>query len=259
MDNFTNVYNDFYNTRVYALEQRRRLGLREPLPQLTVEIIRVWDTVGLQKAWLGRGSGERLELRNTVLHESVKYAFHALALDEEPKAFQPTVWNIPQKNEGQELLQVWFSRSIRMLEEATIPDCRISLKLDDRMLSFDIDEYLFDHSPRPEWDDAPWATSLGEVNHHSLGRAVQSWLSGKSNRTPLAYNPPGHEWHVTNEVLHESTKDHNLDKWPCPSLQERREDKTCALVDGKEIVEATALEERYMKGRIWTVHVHGED
>lgn len=271
MDNFAIVYDDFYNHKIdgYGAEQRKRMGFREPLPRFTVEIIGVWDTVGFQEAWLGRDSGEKLELRNTVLHERVRYAYHALSLDEERTAFQPIVWHIPQKNEGQEMLQVWFSGvhtdvgggdENPWLSNITLA-WMIAQCMKHRQLSFDIEEYLFDHPPKSvESEMSPWATGLVKVNHSSIVRTLQDKLGWTSPRRPMAYNPVSHEADITNEFIHESVRDRNLAKWPCAALKGRHDEKSWNLASGQQIYEVTALrEEKYMKNRIRTVHVDGVD
>lgn len=270
MDNFSNVYHDFYDNQVseYTHEQQRQLGFREPLPRFTVEIVGVWETVGFQKAWMGKDSGERLELRNTTLHDDVKYAFHALALDEERTAFQPTLWHTPKISGDQELLQVWFCGAHTDVgggkEDPRLSNIPLAWMIAHCMkhnqLSFDIDEYLFHHPPLvKEKNDIPWATSLGKVNHNSISRTVQGWIGGTSSRTPLQYKPNGSEVNITNEVIHESVKDRKLNDWRCPPLR-AQDDKSWILTDGQEIFRLEAIEaEKYMKGRIRTVHVDQQD
>ncbi|PKX89220.1 T6SS phospholipase effector Tle1-like catalytic domain-containing protein [Aspergillus novofumigatus IBT 16806] len=248
MDNFALVYDDFYNHKI---------------------IVGVWDTVGFQKAWLGRDSGEKLELRNTILHENVRCAYHALSLDEERTAFQPIVWHIPHKNEGQEMLQVWFSGvhtdvgggdENPRLSNITLA-WMIAQCMKHKQLSFDIEEYLFDDPPRAEENEMiPWATSQGKLDHGSIVRTLQGKLGGRSARRPMGYNPAGQESDITNEFIHESVRDRNLAKWPCPALKGRHDEKSWNLTSGKQISEVPALQmERYMKGRIRTVHVTEED
>jgi hypothetical protein len=134
--------------------------------------------------------------------------------------------------------------------------------IENEQLSFDIDEYLFDNPPRRIEDKTNrWATSQGKANAWSLVRIWQGIVGGRSNRTPLAYNPTGHESDITREMIHESTKDRKLGSggWPCPPLKVRRIDGSLILADSKEIFEirVTGLE-KYMKGRIRTVHVDEE-
>ncbi|RLL95609.1 hypothetical protein CFD26_104836 [Aspergillus turcosus] len=271
MDNFAIVYDDFYTQKKdqYTEEERERMGFRDRLPRFTVEIIGVWDTVGFQKAWLGRDSGEKLELRNTLLHKNVRYAFHALSLDEERTAFQPIVWHLPHKNEGQEMLQVWFSGEHTDVggggENPRLSNITLAWMIAQCMkhgqLSFDIDEYLFDKPPlAQESEMTPWATSLGKVNHWSIVRTLEGKLGGTSTRRPLGYKPAGQESDITNEFIHESVRDRNLAKWPCPALKGPRDEQSWNLASGKQIFELPALQmEKYMKGRIRTVHVTEED
>lgn len=54
--------------------------------------------------------------------------------------------------------------------------------------------------------------------------------------------------------------DRNLAKWPCAALKGRHDEKSWTLTSGKQIAELPALQmEKYMKGRIRTVHVTEED
>lgn len=44
---------------------------------------------------------------DTGVHEKIKYAFHALALDERRRPFSPTLWNLPPGSKTR-LIQCWF-------------------------------------------------------------------------------------------------------------------------------------------------------
>ncbi|KNG82213.1 hypothetical protein ANOM_009977 [Aspergillus nomiae NRRL 13137] len=272
MDNFPTVYKDFYQTKAddYTPEQRRSLGFRDPLPRFTVEIIGVWDTVAFHQTWLGGWVGEQLEFRNTMLSENVRYAFHALALDEERTAYQPTLWNLPKKSEGQELLQVWFSgvhtdvggggddpRLANITLAWMIAQC-----MKDEQLSFDIEGYLFDLPPGPMVHEIePWGTRLGKTETWGFTRSLEGVLGGVSIRTPLAYQPI--DSGITHEAIHKSIDDRNLagaGKWPCSALRARKDADSWFLTDGGVILETPLLEmEEYMKGRIRTVHVDQQD
>jgi len=76
---------------------------------LNVVAIGCFDTVGFQKPWFG----EQPELPNTYLPPIVKYAFHALSLDEKRAPYSPTLWHIPKGSGTNEtppvLRQVWFA------------------------------------------------------------------------------------------------------------------------------------------------------
>lgn len=75
-----------------------------------VQMIGVWDTVGALGIPL-RGfravNKKEFQFLDTDLNPAVKYAFHALAIDEHRSPFEPTLWNAtPGAN--QVVQQVWF-------------------------------------------------------------------------------------------------------------------------------------------------------
>ncbi|KAL2849661.1 hypothetical protein BJX68DRAFT_237473 [Aspergillus pseudodeflectus] len=280
MDNFSNVYNDFYNRKkeAYTPAERAQLGFRPPLPRFTVEVIGVWDTVAFHKPWLGQWFGEQLEFRNTLLSREVKYAYHALALDEERTAYQPTLWHQPDNSEGTELLQVWFS-GVHTDIGGGADDPRLSnIPLawmiaqcsKHNQLEFDIPGYLFDIPPHPATrDTGPWATMLGKIPRNGFMRKVENWVGGTSVRTPLAYDQPGTEQRATNECIHVSIRDRVLGKltasspkgavqWTSPVVAANTSDwtrKVWKLKGGGELFEAIPLDAEFeMKGRIRTVH-----
>lgn len=76
-----------------------------------IQCIGVFDTVGalgIPVRGLRLLSKGKYEFHDTELSGSVKYAFHALAIDELRKAFQPTLWSDEVKP-GQTVEQVWFT------------------------------------------------------------------------------------------------------------------------------------------------------
>lgn len=76
-----------------------------------ISFLGVWDTVGaLGVPLVGLRLLTRLPYRfhDTELSGIVKRAYHAVAIDEKRRAFQPTLWtNAPKP--GQHLEQVWFA------------------------------------------------------------------------------------------------------------------------------------------------------
>ncbi|KAL3471500.1 hypothetical protein BJX99DRAFT_266725 [Aspergillus californicus] len=278
MDNFTNVYDDFYERKIeaYSEEKRRQLGFRPPLPRFTVQIIGVWDTVAFHKPWLGQWFGEQLEFRNTLLSREVKHAYHALALDEERTSFTPTLWHQPEDADGQELLQVWFSGAHTDIgggaSDPRLSNVPLAWMIAQcskyNQLSFDIEGYLFDYPPGPiDGDKAPWPTALGPTPHGGFTRTVEGLVGGTSTRTPLAYDQPGPTQRATNEMIHVSIQDRVLKgkasgavQWPSSVVFARQDSRTWELENGNELVETVALDaEIFMKGRIRTVHVDEED
>ncbi len=80
--------------------------------------IGVWDTVGALgiplgwARWIGKS---KYDFHDTELSERIRYAYHALAIDERRKSFVPTLWTRPKGRGHQEgvtkqtLEQVWFA------------------------------------------------------------------------------------------------------------------------------------------------------
>lgn len=75
-----------------------------------IRMIGVWDTVGALGIPLRGFRGmtrKHFQFHDTELSGSVKYAFHALAIDEHRAPFEPTLWTAKPK-EGQVVEQKWF-------------------------------------------------------------------------------------------------------------------------------------------------------
>ncbi|KAE8148751.1 hypothetical protein BDV25DRAFT_168257 [Aspergillus avenaceus] len=279
MDNFTAVYNDYYEKNGQSGtkmnyqdgEWRARVGFRlKPLPQFTVRIIGVWDTVGFHDTWLGRMLGEQFEVPGTALSPDVKYAFQALALDEARNTYKPVLWHLPEVNAEQELLQVWFSgyhsdvgggASDPGLSDITLA-WMVSQCTKDNQLAIDL-EYFYDRDKMTiREEDSPWATSMGDVNPPKKGitRLLESF-KGQSPRTPLQYPGKGTKAMITNEKIHESIRDRNIVSgsktchWPCRVVKARESDLSWLLSSGRRIEQLGASRvERELKGRIRRVH-----
>lgn len=82
----------------------------DPIP---IQCIGVWDTVGalgIPLRRLSKYTREKYQFHDTALSRTVKYAYHALAIDEYREPFTPTLWTSAPGPE-QTLEQVWFSGS----------------------------------------------------------------------------------------------------------------------------------------------------
>jgi uncharacterized protein (DUF2235 family) len=104
----------------YALYRKRDASADEPESvdfrssysrEVDIKFVGVWDTVGAlgvplrRLKWLTR---DRYKFHDTELSGSVKFAYHALAIDERRAAFEPTLWTgVPKP--GQVVEQVWFA------------------------------------------------------------------------------------------------------------------------------------------------------
>jgi uncharacterized protein (DUF2235 family) len=79
-----------------------------------IKCIGVWDTVGslgIPVTFLRWIAAKRFAFHDVDLSSSVDNAFHALAIDEQRKAFLPTIWNVqpPDPAFPQRVEQVWFA------------------------------------------------------------------------------------------------------------------------------------------------------
>jgi uncharacterized protein (DUF2235 family) len=90
-----------------AFREKHSLCGREPV---AIQLIGVWDTVGALGIplrglrWVTR---KDYQFHDTELSQSVKFAYHALAIDEHRGPFEPTLWMAKAKP-GQTIEQVWF-------------------------------------------------------------------------------------------------------------------------------------------------------
>lgn len=77
---------------------------------IEIEMVGVWDTVkalGVRLPILWRFSAPNHEFHNHRLGKSVKHGFHAIALDETRKVFEPVVW-AGNGSEDERVVQMWF-------------------------------------------------------------------------------------------------------------------------------------------------------
>jgi hypothetical protein len=74
-----------------------------------IKFLGVWDTVGALGLPFGilEGLNERYAFHDTKLSGIIENAYHAVAVDEHRKDYEPTLWDSPQKD-NQHMEQVWF-------------------------------------------------------------------------------------------------------------------------------------------------------
>jgi uncharacterized protein (DUF2235 family) len=75
-----------------------------------IRFIGVWDTVGAlgNPLFLHGFLSNRNQFHDTELSTRISYAFHALAIDENRKNFEATLWHQKPDSKNQVLEQVWF-------------------------------------------------------------------------------------------------------------------------------------------------------
>jgi uncharacterized protein (DUF2235 family) len=76
-----------------------------------IRCVGVWDTVGalgIPLRAFASSNQKKYQFLDTSLSRTVKFAFHALAVDEHRGPFEPTLWN-SEPVAGQTVQQVWFA------------------------------------------------------------------------------------------------------------------------------------------------------
>jgi uncharacterized protein (DUF2235 family) len=86
-------------------------NVRNPRPCPPIRFIGVWDTVGALGApgFLGQYlNSKKYQFHDVELNDNIQNAFHAIAIDERRKPFQPNLWKRPSNWTGT-LEQAWFA------------------------------------------------------------------------------------------------------------------------------------------------------
>jgi hypothetical protein len=79
-----------------------------------IEFIGAWDTVsamGFPVIWMSEFVNKviyKFHFPDTILNENVKYACHALSIDDERQTFHPLLWEETEKDKSR-IEQVWFT------------------------------------------------------------------------------------------------------------------------------------------------------
>lgn len=93
-------------------EKPERQAYKLKNSQCSIEMIGAWDTVGSLGIPLGllkKISDKLVQFHDTRLNREVKAAYHAIAIDEQRSAFDPTLWEDTTLYPGQVIEQVWFA------------------------------------------------------------------------------------------------------------------------------------------------------
>ncbi len=89
------------------------MAFKTKYSQITrIKFIGVWDTVGALGIPLSMWSNKQYQFHDVKLSKDIDYAYHAIALDEKRRLFQPTLWEVAKDTKNpelkQEVEQVWF-------------------------------------------------------------------------------------------------------------------------------------------------------
>lgn len=271
MDRFPEVYNNYYRpgqakNGKQAIEEYLRQDLLkhdelEERARNAVQVVGVFDTVGfvaegfMRKAqnWFF-GDDDQPEFNNVRISPSVMYGYHALALDEERKAFEPTLWQLPKNSDladksqqprNKEMQQVWFSGVHSDigggLEKSYLSDITLAWMVSrcsgpDKLAFSDLqnntDWYLMPaqtpgvlNAPVPP--ETVWDTSKGvNTQHESFGSEVVTGIEKLGGVEP---RPAPKTLDNTNEEIHRSIRDRNMlgsgagEHWECKLLTGKKQ------------------------------------
>ena len=139
--------------------------------EVWIECVGVWDTVGALgiPGHIGGLFQRFFNFQDTDLGVRVKNAFHALAIDEHRKLYEPTLWRKADgAPEGQVLEQVWFAGAHADVgggyPEHGLADVTLAWMVDrvSAMLDIDLDYVAKRQDRRVAW-------SLGDVHDPASG------------------------------------------------------------------------------------------
>jgi uncharacterized protein (DUF2235 family) len=106
---------DLYRSRKPSPDEPTSLEFRKQhsvagANDIEVKLIGVWDTVGalgIPVRGLRSLTSGKYEFHDTALSKTVKFAYHALSIDERRAPFEPTLW-LGKPKPGQTVEQTWF-------------------------------------------------------------------------------------------------------------------------------------------------------
>lgn len=97
--------------KAYKNEQTEKMVVfKSANRKCPIEMLGVWDTVGalgIPISFLKETSDKVLGFHDTKLNPEVRFACHAVAIDEKRASFEPTLWHETAENMNR-LKQVWF-------------------------------------------------------------------------------------------------------------------------------------------------------
>lgn len=131
-----------------------------------IRFLGVWDTVGalgIPVRGLGHLLNWRYKFHDVDLSGTVKYAYHALSVDEKRGAFKPSVWAHTGKS-GQVVEQVWFAGVHREVgggsPDASLPDIAFMWMMHKaQACGLQFDQQAIRDSIHPSWS----GNLLGEL------------------------------------------------------------------------------------------------
>lgn len=206
MDRVDQAY-DLYRSRAEPDHPKGReatLFRRSFSHQTRIRFIGVWDTVGAlgipaSGVPLLSAVNRRWAFHDTELSSSVDAAFHALAIDEQRRPFEATLWKTQALADGQHVEQVWFTGSHCDVgggrHDSSLSDIAL-LWMTNRARSHGLT--LHD----PTSDGGSGADPMGDIGN-SRSLIYRLW---RPFHRPLGKADPTHEY-AANSALHRREQD----------------------------------------------------
>ena len=170
------------------------------VPRLQIPLLSYWLSPS------GLADVGNYPFHDTDLSPRVRYAFHALGLDEQRQPFSPTLWFKPPSNTTTELRQCWFpgvhSDVGGGYSEQEIADMTLAWMVERTKEQLDWDPVYLHHIIKNSGNDRKeWAASDPHESHKGIMR-----LGGMCARTPGFYKSPTNPDSDTAEFMHVSVR-----------------------------------------------------
>ncbi|KAH7394812.1 hypothetical protein BKA66DRAFT_455872 [Pyrenochaeta sp. MPI-SDFR-AT-0127] len=202
--------------RDYLIKEEEKDPLQFHKEKPVIRVIGVWDTVGSlgipDTYWFDFFSvlQKKHKYQDTSLHNQIKNAFHALALDETSSTLTPILWQLPKdRNRHQSsLCQVWFPGTHIDVGGGNSGIMGPALSAQEHLANITFSWMIDMIQPyiAVRWDNVQKLLGRTEKgNNKGYAAGVISRLYGvPSNRTPSRYHDK--ERFLTCEYIHESVR-----------------------------------------------------
>jgi len=165
------------------------------IPNVEIETICCWDTVGslgipslglpIIGNWISGIEHRKYSFHDTGLLPGVKHAFHALALDERRRHFQPTLWKKTEETKDADLKQCWFpgvhSNIGGGFDDQEIADMTLAWMMQQLLPFLEFDDNYLDNIIRncDMHSEGQWAT--GKIYDDTWTQWLLNW-GGKTRK-----------------------------------------------------------------------------
>lgn len=195
----------------------------------SIEFVGVWDTVGAlgiplrSLNWL---TASKYEFHNTKLGEHIRHAYHALAIDEKRRQFEPVLWQQRQLAPGQKVEQRWFIGA-----HSNVGGGYRDSRLSDISLNW-MTQKLLQAEPKIALEQVPDAKTQhkGEIVESRSGLYLASWVAPELRKI---FRP---------DIINESIDDSVLQRIQCSECDYQPSNVLQALEKGEVATQQQTVE-----------------